>query len=469
MAANGLKLTFHGAAQSVTGSMHMVEAGGRRIVLDCGLVQGHRKEAFEQNRRPFVEPRSIDLVLLSHAHLDHSGNLPTLLRLGFRGKVYATPATVDLCEVMLRDSANLQVREVELVNRLRQEQGKRPFEPLYDERDVEALMAHFVAVPYGRPIPLGDGLAASFHDAGHILGSALTLVEVGRNGASRKLLFTGDLGRKGSAILRDPEPLPRPDCVITESTYGDRKHPPAEQVKAQLSELIGSICRLRSKLIIPAFAVERTQQIIYYLHQLLDDGRIPRVPIYLDSPLASKATAVFRRHKECYDEEANAFALNGEQPFSFDTLQYVESTDDSKKLNDMRGPLVIISSSGMCEGGRVLHHLVHGVGDPNNVVLLVGYQAPDTLGRKLADGVSPVNILGRPYPVRAKVTINEALSAHADADEMVEYFRESDASPARAFLVHGEPPQAQALKSRLQGQLGWKDVAIPAPGESFSI
>ena len=469
MASSETRLTFHGAAQSVTGSAHLLEYNGRRVLLDCGLVQGHRKEAFEANRHPFFDPAGLDAIILSHAHIDHSGNLPTYHRMGFKGPIYATPATRDLCDAMLRDSANVQVRQVELVNRLRTEQRKNPFEPLYNEEDVARTMEHFRPVPYARAQEVAPGLRVTFHDAGHILGSALCAIDLGRNGSSARLLFTGDLGRKNCVILRDPALTPPPDWVISESTYGDRKHPLCETIKEQLADLIDTIRRRKARLLIPAFTVGRLQTLIYYMHQLREEGRIGNMSIYVDSPLGRTATQVFREHTECYDAEANAFILRGGEPFSFDRLHFAESVDDSKKLNNEKGPMVILASSGMCEAGRILHHLAHGIEDSNNIILLTGFQAANTLGRKLQDGVSPVNILGRPYSVRARVMMMEAFSAHADSDEIVEYFRDCKASPTRAFLVHGEPPQPQALRQRLQDGLGWKQIEIPAPGDSYAL
>ncbi len=470
MVDDGLRLTFHGAARTVTGSMHLVEYGGKKVLLDCGLVQGRRKEAFEKNRHPGVDPSSVDAILLSHAHIDHSGNLPTFHRMGFRGKIFATPATRDLCDVMLRDSAKIQERQVRLVNRLRRRQRKNPFEPLYAETDVAAVMGLFEPAEYGRTVELADGFRATFHDAGHILGSAVTVLETSGNSAPpKKLLFTGDLGRKERVILRDPTPVPEPDYIISESTYGDRAHPVAEETQACLQNLIDKIRQKRSRLIIAAFSVGRTQALIYHLNTLFEEGRIGRVPVYLDSPLASRATSVFRQHTECYDAEAVDFLLNGDRPFSFDTFHYVESAEDSKRLNEQRGPFVVISASGMCEGGRVVHHLVHSVGDPDNILLLTGFQARNTLGRKLIEGANPVNIMGRSYRVRADVQVLNALSAHADGNEIVEYFRECKASPRRVFLVHGEEKQAEALRERLGESLHWNDIEIPGPGDSFVL
>jgi len=469
MPAGELRLTFHGAARSVTGSMHLVEYRDKRFLLDCGMVQGRRKEAFEQNRHPAVDPATVDGILLSHAHLDHSGNLPTFHRLGFRGTIFATPATADLCEVMLRDSANVQERQVELVNRVRRRQGKNPFELLYTEEDVSAVMGRFRPLPYDATVQLAQGLRLTFRDAGHILGSALTVLEFEDGASRRRLLFTGDLGRRDRVILRDPAPVPEPDYLISESTYGDRLHPPSEEVRTCLERLVEKVRRRRSRLIIAAFSVGRTQHLIYHLNALFEQGRIGRVPVYVDSPLAIRATQVFREHPECYDAEAVAFLLNGERPFSFDTLHYVESVGDSKRLNTLRGPFVVIAASGMCEGGRVLHHLVHGVGNPDNVILLTGFQAQNTLGRKLKEGVDRVNILGDSYRVRADVQVLDALSAHADVQEMLDYFAECRARPRRAFLVHGEESQAEALRERLKESLGWAGVEVPGPGDSFTL
>lgn len=299
MAGSETRLTFHGAAQTVTGSSHLLEHNGRRILLDCGLTQGRRKEAFEANRHPFCDPASLDAIILSHAHIDHSGNLPTFHRMGFKGPIYATPATRDLCDAMLRDSANVQVRQVELVNRLRSEQRKNAFEPLYSEADVGQTMQHFRPVPYGRAQEVVPGVRVTFLDAGHILGSALSVIDLGRNGSSARLFFTGDLGRKNCVILRDPALTPPPDWVISESTYGDRKHPPCETIKEQLADLIDTVRRRKSRLLIPAFTVGRLQTLIYYMHQLYEEGRIGSMPIYVDSPLGNLATKVFREHTEC--------------------------------------------------------------------------------------------------------------------------------------------------------------------------
>ncbi|MBM4036656.1 MAG: MBL fold metallo-hydrolase, partial [Planctomycetes bacterium] len=370
-----MQIRFLGAVRTTTGSMHLLSANGARVLLDCGLFQGKRKEAFERNRNLPFDAATIDAVVLSHAHIDHSGNLPTLASRGFRGPVYATPATVDLCDIMLRDSAHLQELDVEFVNKRRARQGKNPFEPLYRLEDVEQLMKQFEPVPYGLPTEVAKGVTVTFHDAGHILGSAVTELAARENGSTRRIVFTGDLGRPGMPILRDPEAVAGADVLITESTYGNRVHPPHEDVQAKLAGLVNDVCRLGSKLIIPSFSVGRTQQLLFYLDQLHRKRGICRLPVFVDSPLSTRATEVHERHAECFDEETLAQIRRGDSPFDFPELHFTASVEESKALNARPGPMVIISASGMCEAGRILHHLRNNIGDPNNVVLFVGFQA----------------------------------------------------------------------------------------------
>lgn len=466
-----MKITFHGAALTTTGSMHLLEHAGRRILLDCGLFQGHRKEAFERNRNLPFDAGSIDAVVLSHAHIDHSGNLPTLVKRGFRGPIYTTPATADLCDIMLRDSAYLQCRDVEYVNKRRLRQGKKPFEPLYCPEDVDAVIPLFRRTPYEQDFDLADGLSARFHDAGHLLGAALTTFDLRRNGTTKRLLFTGDMGRKDRAILRDPTVVEDVDWLITESTYGDRLHPSREDVQGRLKAFVEDIAQQRSRLVIPAFSVGRTQNIVYLLRELYERGRVPAVPVYVDSPLSTKATQVYADHPECYDRDALRVLMDGGEPFQFRGLHYTESVEESKRLNEMSGPLIIISASGMCEGGRILHHLRHSVEDPRNIILIVGYQAEHTLGRRIVERVSPVKIFGELYELRARVHTINALSAHADRDELLEYFRQMGVEkrpPERTFVVHGEEPPARALAAALE-DLGLRQVSIPHSGESADL
>ncbi|MCK4375562.1 MAG: MBL fold metallo-hydrolase, partial [Candidatus Brocadiae bacterium] len=414
---DAMELRFFGAVGTTTGSMHMVEVGGKRILLECGLYQGRRKQAFERNRNIPRDVCCADACILSHAHIDHSGNLPSLLRNGYEGAIIATPPTRDLCEIMLADSAYLQVQDVRYVNKKRVRQGKRPFEPLYTPDDVPPTLAAFRPLPYEEPTEVVPGVMLTFHDAGHILGSAFVQLDIRENGAARRLLFTGDVGRNDMPILKDPCVVRDVDVLITESTYGNRLHPAREDVKAELAELCAQVLRDEARLLIPAFSVGRTQQLIYFLNELAGEGKLDGLPVFVDSPLSTRATKVHRSHPECYDREAAEMLRRGDDPFAFPDLTYVADVEESKELNGMRGPVVIISASGMCEGGRILHHLKHTVRDERNAILIVGYQAEHTLGRRLVKGVSPVKIYGERYELRARVHTINALSAHADHDE----------------------------------------------------
>ena len=459
---------FHGAARTTTGSMHLLELNGFRLLLDCGLFQGKRKEAFERNRNLPFDPASIDACVLSHAHIDHSGNLPTLVKRGFQGPIFATPATRDLCTIMLRDSAYLQGMDVKYVNRKRKRQGKNPFEPLYAPRDVTAAMKAFRPVPYDSPAELAPGVQLTFRDAGHILGSALVLLDLAENGRTTRLLFTGDLGRANMPILRDPAPVTDVHHLITESTYGNRLHPKEEDVKATLLDLCRQVTARRSKLIIPAFSVGRTQQVLYFLHGLCKDGRLCDIPVYVDSPLSTKATDVYENHPECYDADMRELLRTDGNPFSFRRVNYVTETNDSKKLNRKRGPLIVISASGMCEGGRILHHLKNSVRDKRNVILIVGYQAEHTLGRRIVHRQSPIRIFGEEYPLRAEVHSIQALSAHADRQELLSYLNPLLPNLHNAFVVHGDLDQSQPLADSL-AQSSPASVLIPEPGQTVPL
>jgi metallo-beta-lactamase family protein len=463
-----IKLTFFGAAQTTTGSMHVVEANGMKILLDCGLFQGRRKEAFERNRNMQITPATIDAVVLSHAHIDHSGNLPTLARNGFRGKVYCTPATRDLCEIMLRDSAYLQARDLEYINKKRAQQGKNLFEPLYEQQDVDTIMRRFKPEPLKRLVDLGNGVSLVFHNAGHILGSALTQLDVkDSSGHSRRLLFTGDLGQPNQPILRDYDMPQGADILLIESTYADRDHPSSDDVKGRLKGFIEDIHQLKSRLIIPAFSVGRTQNILYTLNRLTEEGRMPPTPVYVDSPLSLKATQVYAKHRECYDEEASDILRQGIDPMKFPGLRFIETPDQSKALNDLPGPLIIIAASGMCEGGRVLHHLQRAVGDPRNIILIVGFQAEHTLGRRIVERQSPLKILGDEFELNARVHTINALSAHADRTALMRWFDGIKGTRlSRVFAVHGEPEKVAAM-TELVKQHGVENVVAPVPGQTF--
>jgi metallo-beta-lactamase family protein len=463
-----VKLQFFGAVRTTTGSMHVLEANGKRVMLECGLYQGHRKEAFERNRHIAVPVESLDACILSHSHIDHSGNLPSLIKAGYKGPIYATPATRDLCDIMLADSAHLQVQDVKYVNKQRARQGKNPFEPLYTPDDIPPTLDAFRTIPYRRPQEVVPGVTLTFHDAGHILGSCFVKLDVRENGASRRLMFTGDMGRRHMPILRDPETIHDVAFLITESTYGNRLHPQRQDVRAEIAALVEQIARSHGKLLIPSFSVGRTQQILFFLDELTKEGAIGQVPVFVDSPLSTKATQVYRAHTECYDRQTVEMLESGDDPFSFRGLTYVADVEASKRLNQMGGPAIIISASGMCEGGRILHHLKHTIGDPRTVILFVGYQAENTLGRRLVEGRTPVRILGEEYPLRAEVRSIQALSGHADQSEMRDYFTAMGPKVESAFVVHGEPEAGEQLATDLRS-MGARDVVLPEEGKTYEL
>jgi len=463
-----MRFHFHGAARTTTGSSHLLEINGTRLLLDSGLYQGKRKEAFERNRNPPFEAKSVDVCLLSHAHIDHSGNLPTLVKRGFKGPIYATPATRDLCEIMLLDSAYLQLRDVEYVNRKRARQGKNPFEPLYESEDVTKALKQFEFIPYETPTEVAPGVTVTYHDAGHILGSAITTLDITENGQAKRLLFTGDLGRRAMPILKDPVVIHDVDLLITESTYGNRLHPPQADVKQKLLELCRRVIEHSSRLLIPAFSVGRTQQVLYFLHELWRDGLLEDIPVYVDSPLSTKATRIYDDHPECYDREMLGLLREHDEPFSFGQVKYTSDVQESKNLNQQPGPVIIISASGMCEGGRILHHLKNTVEDERNVILIVGYQAQNTLGRRLVHRQSPIKIFGEKHKLRAKVHSVQALSAHADRNELLDYFRAMGPKVERGFVVHGDVDQSEPFAEALT-ELGAGQVTVPEPGETVDV
>jgi metallo-beta-lactamase family protein len=450
--------------------MHLVEANGKRILLDCGLYQGHRKEAFEKNRNLPVDPRKIDYVILSHAHIDHSGNLPQLVKQGFRGRVFARQATCELCGILLRDSCFLQKRDLEYVNKKRRRDGKNLFEPLYDEKDVDALMQLFEPLHLHTPRELGAGITLEFFNAGHILGSALVQLDIKNDrGRSHRLLFSGDLGQPDQPILRHFEYPSGADILLVESTYADRLHPPADDVESRLAEIIRYVDRRNSKLLIPAFSVGRTQQIIYYLNRLAARGMVPSgFKLYIDSPLSQKATGIYAKHREVYNEEARRMLAAGIDPLAFPGMKFVGASEESMALNDAEGPMIIIAASGMCEGGRVVHHLKNCVQNPDNVVLIVGFQAENTLGRRVVEKVDPLKILGEEVSLRARVEVINALSAHADRNGLSDWIDEIKDNVRHAFAVHGEKEKVSAMVELLK-EKGIDSAVAPAPGQVFEI
>jgi len=465
-----MKISFHGAARSVTGSRHVVQSGGTRVLLDCGLFQGRRQEADRKNRTLGFEAKSVDAVLLSHAHIDHSGALPALAKQGFSGKVYLTRATGDLADVMLEDSARIQESDCAYVNKKERRRGKACRRPYYDADDVRAITGRFTGVRYDDVFPVRPRLKASFHDAGHILGSAAIRLMATASGSTTTVLFTGDLGRKQMPILRDPAPPPPCDVLIIESTYGDRLHSETEEAaKQKAQDLVAHAVAHRSKIIVPAFAVGRTQDLVMWLKALVKEGRIAPLPIYIDSPMALRATEVFRRHPECYDEQTYRILTSEGDPFMARYIHYVTSVQESQKLNNLSGPCVIIAASGMCEGGRVLHHLKHAISDEANIIAIVGFQAEHTLGRKLVEGWETVPIFGVPTPRRAQVVRFNGLSAHADRDDLLAYVRAIQPTPAKVFVVHGEEKQSCSLAEAIRTEHPRIDVVVPEPGSTHDL
>ena len=459
-----MTLQFLGAAQTVTGSMHLVSVNGAQILLDCGLFQGRRAEAYERNRLFPFDASKIDAVVLSHAHIDHAGNLPNLVKSGFQGSIYATAATRDLCQIMLYDSAYLQERDLAYL-RKRQKNGDLPKEPLYTSKDVDQTIDQFVGVPYRRYFDVADGVRVKFFDAGHILGSASVLGEITEGGKKTLLGFTGDLGRKDMPILKDPEHMGDVDLLISESTYGGRVHEPVTEMNRSLLEVIRRTVDRGGKVIIPAFSVGRTQEVVYATFELFNEGKLPAVPVYVDSPLAVNATEVFRLHPECFDEETLRYLHHDEDPFGFGRLKYIRSVDDSKRLNEKKDPCVIIAASGMCEGGRILHHLANSIEDSRNTVLVVGFMAEHTLGRRLVERHPEVKIFGDVVKLNSEVAIMNSFSAHAGQDELLQYIGRMEKKRLKGiYLVHGEMNQADQLAVKLR-ESGFSHAAIPAKGE----
>lgn len=465
-----MRITFFGAARSVTGSRHLIETNGRRILLDCGLFQGRRAEAELRNREYPFGPAKVDAVILSHAHIDHSGAIPVLVKQGMTGAIHCTLATADLCLHMLRDSAFLQEKDAEYASKrdLKRNRHAFPREPLYRVEDVDAAMSHFEGHNYYRRFEVVPGVHCTFHDAGHILGSGIVELEIEEDGRQRSVVFSGDLGRAHMPIIRDPDHVPTPDVVILESTYGDREHLPIQEAEESLARVLEKIVARRGKLIIPAFAVGRTQELVYAFSRLLQRNRIPRVPIYIDSPLAVNVTEVFHRHPECFDSDTRLLLRQNGDPFGFRLMHYVHSLEESKALNEKDGPFVVISASGMAEGGRVLHHLRNSIEQPRNGILFVGYQAEHTLGRRILSGEKTVNIFGEPHNVQAEIFQLAEFSAHADRNELVSWLKGNQGHPRQVILVHGEEQQSLALADHLQ-QEGFGHPAVPALNETIPL
>ena len=466
--SDAMTISFQGAARTVTGSRHLIRCGDRRVLFDCGLYQGRRDEADRVNRNFDFAPGDLDAVVLSHAHLDHTGNLPTLVAQGYRGKVHATPATADLCGVLLPDSAFLMERDIEHVNRHRRH-GMPERQALYSNGDVERTLETLVGHPYHDTWPLFEQVRVTYLDAGHILGSAFTLIDLELGGKRVRLGMSGDIGRAARPILRDPETATGVDVLVMESTYGDREHPPAAETVRELGEVVNRTLARGGRVLIPAFAVGRTQELVATLHELMRRGVVPETPIFVDSPMAWRATQAFRNHPECFDDETRrAFEEQDGVPFGFDRLRYLVTAEQSRALNDRHTPCIVIAASGMCEGGRILHHRQHGLGEARNTVLFVGFQAEGTLGRRLRDGVNPVNIFGEPTERRAEVVALDGFSAHADQHELLAWVARLKPAPRAIYLVHGEPEPAETLAELLRRNFPSR-VHVPRRGEEFPL
>lgn len=466
-----MELEFVGAARTVTGSMHLLRTGHATLLLDCGLYQGRRKESRERNENLPLPVREIDSVILSHAHIDHSGALPLLVKRGFTGTIFCTPATRDLAAVMLEDAAMIQVADAKFINKQieREDSEMDPVLPLYDRHDVVRTLSQMVSLPYGRRFPVAPGVHVTFLDAGHVLGSAITLLDFDEG--NKRLVFTGDLGRAGMPILRDPELPDRADVLITESTYGDRLHVPYEEMDAKLAAIIKKVSERGGKVVVPTFALERAQELIYSISRLRRLGHVPAVDVFVDSPLTVKVTEIFKLHPECYDDETRDRLFSQDSPFEFPGLSYVGDKEQSKQLDLSPKPSVILSASGMCEAGRVLHHLKATIEDPRNAVVIVGYQAEHTLGRRIVERRPRVKIFGVERELRAEVHVLNGFSAHADQADLLAFadgLRDRGGKLDKIVLVHGEPGAQRVLADKL-GKRGHRDVVAPAEGDRVTF
>lgn len=463
-----MKIKFLGATKSVTGSMHILESEGNKILIDCGFFQGRREESNYRNRNLPFEPQSIERMVLSHAHIDHSGNIPTLVKNGYVNTIYSTFATRDLCLVMLRDSAYLQEKDAEYLNKRNQDKDVPFITPLYSIEDAENSLELFKGISYNRFFYITSNIRVTFYDAGHILGSALIFFEILEDRVKKRLLYAVDLGRKNLPILKDPFQVKDIDYLILESTYGSRVHEDLSTTKDNLAQIINRTYQRGGKIIVPAFALERTQELLYCLHLLEKEGKIPKLPVYVDSPLAVNVTEIFKLHPECFDKETKKILEKEEDPFGLRKINYITEVSDSKRLNHLDEPCMIISGSGMCEGGRILHHLKNNIENPNNTILIVGYMAENTLGRKLVDKYPKVRIFGEEYSLEAEVMVLNSFSAHADRNELLQYVEQARKNLKRVFLVHGEEKEIQALKSSIQS-LGIQYVEIPGREDEVTL
>ncbi len=466
-----MRLLFLGGVRTVTGSMHEQEMKGFRLLLECGLFQGHRKESIIRNRvLPFpFDVTMIDAAVLSHAHIDHAGNFPTLAKKGFANNIFATPATRDLCSAMLMDSAYIQKQDAEFINRhelFDPEFG--PVDPIYGEEDVDQAMSCFVSHDYHRPFPIGKHIECTFFDAGHVLGSSIVQLDVKTQTGKTRIAFTGDLGRRHMPLMKTPQVPVRPNYLIMESTYGDRLHEPISTMKGDLARIVNQTYARGGKLIVPSFSLERTQLLVYTLNQLFLEKQIPRIPVYVDSPLAVRLTDIFKLHPDCFDEDVRKLLRQGKDPFAFVNLKYITDVEESMALNGREDPMIIISASGMCEGGRVVHHLRNNMENPNNTILIIGYMAQHTLGRRIVERRRKVRVFGIERDLNARVEVINSFSAHADRDELLQFVEDCGKELKGIFIVHGDEEQSLALGEHLKAK-GYQGVVVPLPKQFIEL
>jgi metallo-beta-lactamase family protein len=466
-----MKIKFIGAAREVTGSKHLITTiSGKKILLDCGMFQGKGLETDSMNRDLMFDPSQIDHIILTHAHIDHAGLIPYAYKLGFRGSVICTNGTRDLCAIMLADSAFIQEHDTITFNKRRVKKGLAPVDPIYTQADATACMGLFIGVPNEMKFRIDENIKVKFTSTGHMLGSGVANIEIAENGQTKKIAYTGDIGRPVDPILAPPVPFPQADVLITESTYGDRLHQDSKMAEEELLDVVVDTCvRKKGKLIIPAFSVGRTQEIVFALNNFFNAGRLPKIDIFVDSPLAVNATTVFRMHPECFNKNFSDVLEKDPDPFGFENLYYINKVEDSKKLNDHKNPCVIISASGMMEAGRVKHHLANNISDPRNTILIVGYCAPTTLGARIGSGAKEVSIFGTIHKVKAEVKKLESFSGHGDYNEMISFISCQDKSAlSKIFIVHGEYETQKRYVSTLKTD-GFKNIEIPEKGQEFEL
>jgi metallo-beta-lactamase family protein len=465
-----IKLSFLGAAQNVTGSQYLVETDNAKFLVDCGLYQ--ERELTGRNWSPFLmPPENLDAVLLTHAHLDHCGLLPKLVREGFNRAIYCTDATAEITRIMLLDSGKIQEEDADFKRRRHQKENRKgpyPEVPLYTKDDAEAVYPLFSPVKYGQAVRIGDGIEAAFYDAGHVLGSSMVRLKIEQNGESRTILFSGDIGRRNKPILNDPTFFDEADYVITESTYGDRLLEPPQDAANQLAEAINTTVKRGGNVVIPSFALERSQELLYYLNKFRLEGRIPHLMVFVDSPMAVEVTGVFERHPELFDQEMKELLRQQKSPFDFPGLNLTGTVEESKAINHIGGSVIIIAGSGMCTGGRIKHHLVNNISREESTVVFVGYQAAGTLGRQIVDGAKRVRILGQYYPIKAGITQLNGFSAHADRDGLVRWLSSLRKPPRRVFVTHGELDASQHLAGLIRSRRGWEAI-VPSYQEQVFL